>query len=66
MTELSDYVFLATCDHTYMLYTGGGFDACVTQMLILDSLVTEYTYIDLDNIRELSETITESFTKGRE
>lgn len=66
MTELSDYVFLATCDHSYMLYNGGGFDACVTQMLILDSLVTEYTYIDSDNIRDLAENITESFTKGRE
>ncbi|MEA5017453.1 MAG: MurR/RpiR family transcriptional regulator [Erysipelotrichaceae bacterium] len=66
MTELSDYVFLATCDHSYMLYNGGGFDACVTQMLILDSLVTEYTYLDPENIRDLSDTITESFSKGRE
>ena len=65
LAQIADYVFLATSERVFLRSDGSGIDAVVTQLFVIESILTEYSFIEHQKTKELSEEITMSFARQR-
>ena len=66
LAQQADYVLLATSERVFARYDGTGIDAIITQLMMIDFILTEYTHLDFEGTKDFAEEITMSFTRQRE
>ena len=63
LAQQADYVLLATSERVFARYDGTGIDAIITQLMMIEFLLTEYSHLDFEGTKDLAEEITMSFTR---
>lgn len=63
--KLADYTFLATSKDVIRRYAGAGIDSMITQLLVIESIIAQYSHDDKENIEKLSKQLTLSFRSQR-